>query len=74
VALAPTPAGGGYWVASAAGVVSAFGDAVAAGGMTSPPNLPVVGLAATPAGHGYWLVAADGAVSAFGDAVDHGAV
>jgi hypothetical protein len=74
VGLARTPSGNGYWLASAAGAVSAFGDAVAAGGLTSPPALPVVGLAATPAGHGYWLVGADGTVSAFGDAVGHGGV
>ncbi len=42
-------------MASAAGAVKAFGDASAAGALTSPPNLPVVGVAATPSGRGYWL-------------------
>jgi hypothetical protein len=74
VGMAATPTGRGYWVASAAGAVKAFGDAPAAGALTSPPNLPVVGLAATPSGQGYWLAAADGGVFAFGDAAFHGAV
>jgi hypothetical protein len=54
--------------------VKAFGDAVPAGGLTSEPNLPIVGMAATHSGTGYWLTAADGSVFAFGDAVDHGPV
>ena len=52
--------------------MKAFGDAVAAGALTSRPNLPVVGLAPTPSGKGYWMTAADGGVFAFGDAVYHG--
>ncbi|MFN2579451.1 MAG: hypothetical protein ABR607_17420, partial [Pyrinomonadaceae bacterium] len=43
VGMAATRTGGGYWVASAAGVVKNFGDAVAAGSLSAPPNLPVVG-------------------------------
>ncbi|HKN90659.1 MAG TPA: hypothetical protein VJ622_10275, partial [Acidimicrobiia bacterium] len=74
VAMAASPTGRGYWLASSAGAVYAFGDAPAAGALTSAPNLPVVGVVATPTGRGYWLVAADGAVFAFGDAVDRGTV
>ncbi|HEU5448731.1 MAG TPA: hypothetical protein VFW57_06930, partial [Acidimicrobiia bacterium] len=70
--LAATPTGRGYWMASAAGAVKAFGDAVAAGSLSTRPNLPVVGLAPTPSGKGYWMAAADGGVFAFGDAVYHG--
>jgi hypothetical protein len=72
VGMAATPTGGGYWVASAAGAVKNFGDAVAAGALTSHPNLPVVGIAASPSGAGYWLAAADGGVFAFGDAAYQG--
>jgi hypothetical protein len=49
-----------------------FGDAAAAGALTTAPNLPVVGMAATPTGRGYWLVSADGAVFTFGDAISAG--
>ena len=72
VAMAASPTGQGYWLASAGGAVKAFGDAAPAGALMSPPNLPVVGLAATPTGRGYWLASADGAVFAFGDAVYQG--
>jgi hypothetical protein len=70
--MARTPSGRGYWLATAAGAVAAFGDAAAAGALTARPNLPVVGLAATPSGRGYWLASADGAVFAFGDAAYNG--
>ncbi|HEV7534986.1 MAG TPA: hypothetical protein VGP90_05080, partial [Acidimicrobiia bacterium] len=71
---AATPTGRGYWLASAGGAVKAFGDAVGSAGLTSAPNLPIVGLATSQSGKGYWLTAADGAVSAFGDAVSVGSV
>jgi hypothetical protein len=70
--MAASPTGRGYWLASAAGDVKAFGDATPAGALTSPPNLPIVGMAPTQSGTGYWLTAADGSVFAFGDAVYHG--
>ncbi len=69
VAIAPTPDGGGYWVASSTGAVFPFGDAVSYGSMRGQPlDAPVVGMAATPDGKGYWLVASDGGVFSFGDA------
>jgi hypothetical protein len=68
-AIASTAQGGGYWLASADGSVSAFGDARAFAS-TNPAHLnqPIVGMAATPSGGGYWLVAKDGGIFAFGDA------
>ena len=48
------------------------GDAQSFGGLTSPPNNPIVGIAATPDGGGYYLVASDGGVFTFGDAVYQG--
>ncbi len=69
VAIAATPDGAGYWVASSNGGVYPFGDAHAYGSMSGQPlNAPVVGLTATPSGGGYWLVASDGGVFNFGDA------
>ncbi len=72
---APAPAanpGGGYWVASPAGRVSAFGDAPYYGGLGAPPAAPVVAVAATPDRGGYWMAGADGGVFSFGDAAFHG--
>jgi len=71
VAMAVTPDGGGYWTARNNGVVSAEGDAAAAGDVgTTALNQPIVGMAATP--DGYWLVAADGGIFSFGDAAFFG--
>jgi subtilisin family serine protease len=74
-AMAATPDGRGYWLASAAGQVYAFGDARAYG---SPVNIhlaaPVVGVVSTPDGRGYWLVARDGGVFAYGDATYYGSL
>jgi lysophospholipase L1-like esterase len=72
VASAETPDAKGYWLVTAAGQVSAFGDAVDYGSVTGALNEPIVGLAPTPGGTGYWLVAADGGVFSFGDATFHG--
>jgi titin len=67
--MASTPDGGGYWIATTNGSVSAFGDAHSYGSMAAEHlNQPIVGIAATPDGAGYWLVASDGGVFAFGDA------
>jgi hypothetical protein len=73
VAMAATPDGGGYWLASANGDVYSFGDARYYGG-TGALRLyaPVVAMAATPDGGGYWLAGADGAVYSFGDAHYYG--
>ncbi|MGD0381183.1 MAG: hypothetical protein ABSC30_14495 [Acidimicrobiales bacterium] len=71
VAMAPTPDGGGYWLAQANGGVYSFGDARFEGslpGLGVVPTTPIVGIATAPDGGGYWLVAADGGVFAFGDA------
>ncbi len=71
VAMAPTPDGGGYWLAQSDGGVYSFGDARFEGslpGLGIAPAAPIVGIAATPDGGGYWLVAADGGVFALGDA------
>jgi GH24 family phage-related lysozyme (muramidase) len=70
VAIAGTPSGGGYWVATRAGEVAAFGDAPA---VKDLPDLNVrvsniVGMAATPSGRGVWLAGADGGVFGLGDA------
>jgi hypothetical protein len=68
-AMARTPSGKGYWLASADGGVFTFGDARflgSAGGL--PLQSPVIAMAGTPSGNGYWLLAADGGVFTFGDA------
>ena len=75
VAIVATPGGGGYWTVSAAGAVTAEGDAVSYGSLVGTTlSAPIVGMAATPTGDGYWLVAADGGVFSFGDAVFHGSM
>ncbi len=69
VGLASTVSGRGYWVATAAGDVLPFGDAVGHGSLNGVRlAAPVVGIAATADGGGYWLVASDGGVFSFGDA------
>ena len=69
VAIAATPDGDGYWVASSTGGVYPFGDAHSYGSMSGTVlNAPVVGMAATPSGQGYWLVASDGGVFSYGNA------
>jgi hypothetical protein len=69
--MAPTPDGGGYWLAQSDGGVSDFGDAHSYGSLTGSgvvPAAPIVGIAPSPDGLGYWLVGADGGVFAFGGA------
>lgn len=73
VAMAATPDGGGYWLASADGGVYAFGDAGYYGSASSLKlYAPIVAMAGTPDGKGYWLVGADGEVYSFGDAHYYG--
>ena len=69
VAVAATPGGGGYWLASSDGGVFAFGNASFYNSMAGQPlSAPIVDMVATPDGHGYWLVSTDGGIFAFGDA------
>jgi titin len=71
--MATTPDAKGYWIATANGAVSAFGDAHYYGSRAGTPlNDPVVGMAATPDAKGYWLVSSDGGIFAFGDAHFYG--
>ncbi len=75
VAIAPTPGGGGYWLASSDGGVFAFGNARFYASMAGQPlSAPIVDLVATPSGQGYWLVSSDGGVFAFGDAGFYGSM
>ncbi len=60
---------GGYWLVSADGKVSPFGNADLLGSMDGVSlDRPVVAAEATPSRKGYWLAASDGGVFAFGDA------
>jgi cell wall-associated NlpC family hydrolase len=69
VGMAATPDGGGYWLANAAGAVSAHGSAVTYGSMAGKTlAAPITHIVSTPDGKGYWLVAADGGIFTFGDA------
>jgi hypothetical protein len=68
VGMAATPGGGGYWLVTAGGIVSHFGDAPAIGSLPNPPAAPVIGIAATVSGKGFWIVAANGKAFPFGDA------
>jgi hypothetical protein len=77
VAMAPTPNGGGYWLAQAGGGVYSFGDAMFHGslpGIGVVPGAPIVAMAATADGGGYWLVDAQGGIYAFGDAFFEGSL
>ncbi|HLI15950.1 MAG TPA: hypothetical protein VKV23_07865 [Acidimicrobiales bacterium] len=69
MAMAPTPDGGGYWLATANGGVLNFGDAPFCGSAVHDHlRRPVVAIAPTPDGGGYWLATANGVVRCFGDA------
>lgn len=68
-------AGGGHWVATAAGDVLAFGGAAFLGSLRGQPvHAPIVGIAPTASGAGYWLADASGGVFGFGDAGFFGSV
>ena len=74
--IAATPTAKGYWVVTADGRVSAFGDAKFYGDL---PDLgkhvsDVVAIAPTTDGQGYYLVGADGGFFTFGDAKFHGSL
>ncbi len=73
--MATTPDRGGYWIASQAGGVYAFGDAKYYGSMGGQPLAqPIVGIASTADGKGYWEIAADGGIFSFGDAKFYGSM
>jgi hypothetical protein len=72
--MTPTRDNKGYWLVTATGNVSAYGDATALGGSNANKQQPVVGMAATPDGHGYWLVTVAGKVYRFGDAQLYSAI
>jgi hypothetical protein len=69
VGMAATPDGSGYWLANAAGDISAHGSAVNYGSLSGTAlQAPITHIVSTPDGKGYWLVAADGGIFTFGDA------
>jgi hypothetical protein len=73
IAVADTPDGAGYWLATSNGVVRAFGDAASYGDMSGQHlNGSVIAMAVTPDGKGYWLVGSDGGIFTFGDAAFFG--
>ncbi len=73
VAIAPTPDGFGYYLASAFGGVFPYGDARMLGSVEHLHlRSPVVAMAVTPSGGGYYLVTAKGNVFHFGDAAFYG--
>ena len=71
VAIASTARGGGYWILSSDGRVTAVGDAVHRGDLGGTVT-NAMGLTPTPTYRGYWITTSDGRVSAFGDARFHG--
>ena len=71
VAIAPRPAGDGYWMLTRRGRVFAFGGAPKLGYLSEMRGTDI---AATPSGKGYWVLGPGGRVAAFGDAPDLGSV
>ena len=67
VAMATTPANGGYWLAQRGGGISPFGNATNVGMPSGNPSM--VGIAGVPAG-GYWVAGSDGGVFAYGAPFD----
>jgi hypothetical protein len=65
--------GAGYWVASDAGKVLAFGGAPRRGDATTL-TAPAAGIAGHPSGGAYWLFSGDGNVYAFGGARNYGSM
>ena len=63
----------GYWIATGAGQIVAFGNLLNAGSTAGMGlNAPIVGLAGHPSGQGYWLLGRDGGVFTFGAARFYG--
>ena len=76
VGIAGTPDGQGYWVATANGGVSAFGDAQSYGDLPALGKhvTDIVAITGTADGKGYYLVGADGGFFTFGDAKFYGSL
>ena len=73
--VASSKAGSGYLVATTAGKIRAFGDAIHRGDLGAISlDAPVADLAITPDGNGYWLVTTAGTVYAFGTALWRGSL
>ena len=73
--VASSSAGSGYLVATTAGKIRAFGDAIHRGDLGAISlDAPVADLAITPDGNGYWLVTTAGTVYAFGTALWRGSL
>ena len=73
--VASSNAGSGYLVATTAGKIRAFGDAIHRGDLGAISlDSPVADLAITPDGNGYWLVTTAGTVYAFGTALWRGSL
>jgi hypothetical protein len=68
VAIATPPTGGGYWVTSASGVVTAVGLANHGSIGARVLRGRIVAMASTTSGRGYWLLSSNGRVYGFGDA------
>ena len=65
----------GFWVASAAGHVGAYGSATFHGSLASVKlAAPIVGLTGTKDNGGYWMASSDGGVFSFGDATFDGSL
>jgi hypothetical protein len=74
VGIAGSTDGKGYFVATAGGVVTAFGDLKSYGDLQSKKIVrsDIVAIVATADARGYWLIGADGEVYNFGDAAFFG--
>ncbi|MCP4959731.1 MAG: S8 family serine peptidase [Actinomycetia bacterium] len=69
------PSGGGFWLVTAEGKVTAHGDAEWHGDVSELALVgPIVAMASTPHGDGYWLVGSDGGVFALGGASFYGSM
>jgi hypothetical protein len=72
LAVAPSPDGQGYSIASPSGGASSFGDAPVVPGRAG--MLGTVGAAPTPDRQGWWFVTTGGAVGTIGDAANYGSL
>ena len=70
-AVMPDSTGNGYWVVTAGGYVTPFGDATSPG-EPGPLSEPVVSAVRSYDGNGYYLLYPNGVVYNFGDALNYG--